>query len=83
MKKLLTGEPFAGEPHARFGGRGRKPSSPLSGEILTGTPRKTFGGDNFWENDLSISEATTDEGRLHNVLAFERKSMIDTINTVQ
>ena len=46
-------------------------------------PRKTFGGDNFWENDLSISEATTDEGRLHNVLAFERKSMIDTINTVQ
>ena len=28
MRKLLTGEPNAGEPHVRFGGRGRRESFP-------------------------------------------------------
>ena len=30
MRKPPTGEPCAGEPHARFGGRGEKSSLPLS-----------------------------------------------------
>ncbi len=31
MRKLATGEPYAGKPHVRFGGRGgQKPSLPLS-----------------------------------------------------
>ncbi len=30
MRKPTTGEPCAGKPHARFGGRGGKPSRPLS-----------------------------------------------------
>jgi hypothetical protein len=30
MRKPATGEPCAGEPHARFGGRGGQPSRPLS-----------------------------------------------------
>src|SRR6266699_4326929 len=36
MRKLATGEPYAGKPHVRFGGRGgQKPSLPLSnGEIV-------------------------------------------------
>jgi len=30
MRKVSTGKPCAGEPHARFGGRGGKTSLPLS-----------------------------------------------------
>ena len=30
MRKQLTGEPVAGEPHSGFGGRGRRPPSPTS-----------------------------------------------------
>jgi hypothetical protein len=36
MRKLPTGEPCAGEPHARFGGRGRRkpfPTPIAEGEI--------------------------------------------------
>jgi RNA-directed DNA polymerase len=44
MRKPATGEPCAGEPHARFGGRGGRPSRPLSGNargslnMRTGAP---------------------------------------------
>lgn len=33
MRKQSTGEPYAGEPHVRFGGRGGHTSLPLSTKI--------------------------------------------------
>ena len=40
MRKPLTGEPCAGEPHARFGGRGgREPFSTPIGEAVD---KRTF-----------------------------------------
>ena len=45
MRKPATGEPCAGEPQARFGGRGGQPSRPLSdrvrGRLEAGNPRVT------------------------------------------
>ena len=36
MRKPLTGEPYAGEPHVRFGGRGRREpfSTPIVSELV-------------------------------------------------
>src|SRR5262249_668567 len=59
MRKLPTGEPCAGEPHARFGGRGRlSRSRRLSGDTGTGPAITTFGGDaveeGFQLNDVML-----------------------------
>ena len=43
MRKPATGEPYAGEPHVRFGGRGGlKPSLPLSCFVLVYVDRASM-----------------------------------------
>jgi hypothetical protein len=55
MRKLPTGEPCAGDPHARFGGRGRR--QPFPTPIRRGlelAPRlKHSGGDAFKTNFIA------------------------------
>src|SRR6267378_3907756 len=48
MRKPATGEPYAGKPPVRFGGRGgQKPSLPLSrGEVAPNHDRVFVGADN-------------------------------------
>jgi len=40
MRKLPTGEPCAGEPHARFGGRGRRKPFPTPYQVAVMGERK-------------------------------------------
>jgi hypothetical protein len=76
MRKLPTGEPCAGEPHARFGGRGRRkpfptpigPRQPLfvliSGQLFSKEVTKNTKFDSISVETLRVLRALRGEGEV-------------------
>src|SRR5438067_560512 len=66
MRKPLTGEPYAGKPPVRFGGRGGRPSRPLSTGLMISAVRPIRMSDNVQDMTCMLQKATLASNRKRN-----------------